>query len=86
MVRLINVRPDGSYEVSKTSKSGTNKPTATGPSFRMGCPKDVNEKLNLLHIDFKTAFLQGEDCDSLRDVACQLPPECGLPPYIGAQL
>jgi hypothetical protein len=38
------------------------------------------------HIDLKTAFLQGEHYDQLRDVICQLPPEAGHPPHIGARL
>ena len=38
------------------------------------------------HIDLKTAFLQGEEYDWLRDVICQLPPEAGYPSYIGARL
>ena len=40
----------------------------------------------LMHIDIKTAFLQGEDYDAVRNVVCQLPPEMGLPPYMGAVL
>jgi hypothetical protein len=38
------------------------------------------------HIDLKTAFLQGEEYTAVRDVVCQLPPEAGHPPYIGARL
>ena len=39
-----------------------------------------------MHVDLKTAFLQGEAFDHTRDVVCQLPPECGQPPYIGARM
>ena len=39
-----------------------------------------------MHIDLKTAFLQCESYDDARDVVCQLPPEPGLPSYIGARL
>ena len=41
---------------------------------------------NLLHVDLKTAFLQGQSCDVNRDVVCQLPPEASHPPYIAARL
>ena len=39
-----------------------------------------------MHIDLKTAFLQGESYEQSRDVVCQLPPEAGHPPYICARL
>ena len=64
----------------------TDSPTATRPSFRLACQHAVNQKWSFMHIDLKTAFLQGEDYDSARDVVCQLPPEAGYPPYIGARL
>ena len=34
----------------------------------------------------KAAFLQGESYDYSRDVICQLPPDAGYPPDIGARL
>ena len=37
-------------------------------------------------MDLKTAFLQGEAYDDTRDIICQIPPEYGYPPYIGARL
>ena len=37
-------------------------------------------------MDLKTAFLQGEAYDETRDIICQIPPEYGYPPYIGARL
>jgi len=40
----------------------------------------------LFHLDLKTAFLQGEMYDKTRDVICQLPPEAGHPPHIGARM
>ena len=65
----------------------TDSPTATCPSFRLACQAAVSNKWSLLHVDIKTAFLQGEQYDlSRRDVVCQLPPELGLPSYIGAIL
>ena len=35
-------------------------------------------------MDLKTAFLQGEVYDESRDIICQIPPEYGYPPHIGA--
>ena len=64
----------------------TDSPTSTRPAFRLGCQHLVNQQWQMLHIDLKTAFLQGEDYDSLCDVVCQLPPEAGYPPYYGAVL
>ena len=46
----------------------------------------MNNNYDFGHIDLKTAFLQGEEYDWSRDVVCQLPPEAGLPPHIGARL
>ena len=40
---------------------------------------------DLFHMDLKTAFLQGEAYDESRDIICQIPPEYGYPPYIGAR-
>ena len=46
----------------------------------------ASKGLDLFHIDLKTAFLQGQSYDVIRDVVCQLPPEAGHPPYIAARL
>ena len=61
-------------------------PASTRPGFRMTCQFAAKKGLNLVHIDLKTAFLQGEWYDQARDVVCQLPPEAGYPPHIGARL
>ena len=37
-------------------------------------------------MDLKTACLQGEAYDESRDISCQIPPECGYPPHIGAKM
>ena len=37
-------------------------------------------------MDLKTAFLQGEAYDQSRDIICQIPPEMGYPPHIGARM
>ena len=52
----------------------------------MSCQMAAKQGWNLFHLDFKTAFLQGQSCDVNRDDVCQLPPEAGYPPYIAARL
>jgi hypothetical protein len=64
----------------------TDSPTATRPGFRLACQLAATNQWDVGHIDLKTAFLQGEEYDAARDVICQLPPEAGLPSYIGARL
>ena len=46
----------------------TDSPTATRPGFRMTCQMAATEGWNLVHIDLKTAFLQGEAYDHVRNV------------------
>ena len=46
----------------------------------------ANEGWNIFHMDLKTAFLQGEAYDQTRDIMCQIPPEMGYPPHIGARV
>jgi hypothetical protein len=64
----------------------TDSPAATRPGFRLCCQLAANNNWPLTHIDLKTAFLQGEAYDTNRDVICALPPESGLPAYMGARL
>ena len=64
----------------------TDSPTATRPGFRLACQLAATNQWDVGHIDLKTAFLQGEEYDAACDVMCQLPPEAGLPSYIGARL
>ena len=52
----------------------------------MSCQTGASQGWNLLHVDLKTAFLQGQSHDVNRDVVCQLPPEASHPPYIAARL
>ena len=40
----------------------------------------------MIHIDLKTAFLQGEAYDESRDLICQIPPEAGQPPWMAARM
>ena len=97
-VLTIKRKPDGSFDKTKARwvlrgfqdkqkwDQQTDSPTATRPAFRLGCQQTVNNQWAMLHIDLKTAFLQGEDYDQVRDVVCQLPPEMGYPSHIGAKL
>jgi hypothetical protein len=64
----------------------TDSPTSTRPGFRLQCQAAANNDWDLTHIDLKTAFLQGERFDQNRDIVCQLPPESGQPPWMGARL
>ena len=80
-VLTLRCDKDGNFE-----KCQTDSPTATRPGFRMTCQMAATEQWHLVHIDLKTAFLQGEAYDHVRDVVCQLPREAGYPSYIGARL
>ena len=51
--------------------------------FRVACQHAASSFWDLLHIDLKTAFLQGELYDLERRVIhVQLPTDIGLPPYL----
>ena len=64
----------------------TDSPTATRPGFRLACQLAASRLWHLGHIDLKTAFLQGEEYDTDRQVVCQLPPDVGAPPGTVAKL
>ena len=64
----------------------TDSPTASRPGFRLSCQFAANGLHDVYHLDLKTAFLQGEAYDQLRDIICQLPPEAGHPPYTAVRL
>ena len=62
-------------------------PAATRPGFRLMTQVAANNKWDLIHMDLKTAFLQGEAFEKgTRDIVCQVPPEAGLGPHWGARL
>eukprot|EP00973_Karenia_brevis_P021741 2989164-Karenia_brevis.AAC.1 len=61
----------------------TDSPTSARPGFRLQCQQAAIARWA---VDLKTASLQGEQLDNNRSVACQLPPEAGYPPYMGARL
>ena len=97
-VLTIKRNPDGSFQKCKArwvlrgfldkqkDEQQTDSPTATRPGFRLACQLAAINGWDISHVDLKTAFLQGEQYDHMRDVICQLPPESGHPPYIGARL
>ena len=61
----------------------TDSPTVTRYGFRVACQHAASSFWDLLHIDLKTAFLQGELYDLERRVIhVQLPTDIGLPPYL----
>ena len=61
----------------------TDSPTATRYGFRVASQHAASSYWDLLHIDLKTAFLQGETYDLERRVIhLQLPSDIGLPPYL----
>ena len=64
----------------------TDSPISSRPSFRLACQLAANGQWDFLHIDLKTAFLQGEAYGSDRVVYCQLPPEAGYEPHMVARL
>ena len=61
----------------------TDSPTATRHGFRVASQHDASMYWDLLHLDLKTAFLQGEAYDfDRRVIHVQLPTDIGLPPYL----
>ena len=97
-VLTIKRHPDGTFDKCKArwvlrgfldrqkEELQTDSPTATRPGFRLTCQLAANRGWDVSHIDLKTAFLQGESYDELRNVVCQLPPEAGLPTWMAARL
>ena len=63
----------------------TDSPAASRSGFRCVAQYAANQGWDIYHMDLKTAFLQGEAYDESRDIICQIPPECGYPPHIGAK-
>ena len=69
-----------------TNAQQTDSPTSSRPGLRLLCQNAASNGWSIQHIDFKTAFLQGETFAPDRDVVCQLPPEAGKPWYLAARL
>ena len=61
----------------------TDSPTATRYGVRVASQHAASMYWDLLHLDLKTAFLQGETYDlDRRVIHVQLPIDIGLPPYL----
>ena len=60
----------------------TDSPAASRSGFRLSIQAAANKGWNICHMDLKTALLEGEAYDQNR---CQIPPEMGYPPHIGAR-
>ena len=61
----------------------TDSPTATRYGFRVASQHAASMYWDLLHLDLKTAFLQGETYDlDRRVIHVKLPTDIGLPPYL----
>ena len=88
MVLFKNVKPVGSYEVSKTNNGMTNRPIHPQLPGQVSGSR-VNWQLLMggpfLMWISRLLFFKGKT-DAVRDVVCQLPPEVGLPPHMGARL
>ena len=94
----IKRKGDGSFEKCKARwvlrgfqdkqklDQQTDSPAASRPGFRMACQLAASERWDLFHMDLKTAFLQGQKYDNTRSIVCQLPQECGHPPYMVARM
>ena len=83
-----NVRPDGFCAVSKTQKDDQQKdsPAASWPAFRMACQAAANNHWDVIHIELKTAFLQGESCGKSRNIIREQPQESAQPWYTVARM
>ena len=69
------------FQDCQKDQQQTDSPTTSRPGFRLTCQQAANQQWDVKHIDLKTAFLQGEFYDQLRDVVGQLPAEAGYPPH-----
>eukprot|EP00438_Fugacium_kawagutii_P016553 Skav230614 [mRNA] locus=scaffold3185:55857:56351:+ [translate_table: standard] len=74
------------FQDKQKNSQQTDAPAASRSGFRCCVQLAANKQWNLYHTDLKTAFLQGEIYDESRDIICQIPPEYGSPPYIGARM
>ena len=74
------------FQDKQKNTQQTDRPAASRAGFRCATQLAASYSWDLYHMDLKTAFLQGEAYDETRDIICQIPPEYGCPPYIGARL
>ena len=71
------------FQDKQKNDQQTDSPAASRSGFRLAIQAI---KAGIFHMDLKTAFLQGEAYDQTRDIICQIPPEMGYPPHIGARM
>ena len=74
------------FQDKQKNDQQTDSPAASRSGFRLAIQAASNKGWNTFHMDLKTAFLQGEAYDQTRDIICQIPPEMGYPPHIGARM
>ena len=71
------------FQDAQKSDLQTDSPTATRYGFRVASQHAASMYWDLLHLDLKTAFLQGETYDlDRRVIHVQLPTDIGLPPCL----
>ena len=74
------------FQDKQKDEQQKDSPAASRPGFRMACQAAANNRWDIIHIDLKTAFLQGESYDSSRNIICELPKELGQPWYMVAKM
>ena len=74
------------FQDKQKNDQQTDSPAASRSGFRLAIQAAANKGWNVFHMDLKTAFLQGEAYDQSRDIICQIPPDMGYPPHIGARM
>ena len=74
------------FQDKQKNDQQTDSPAASRSGFRLAIQAASSKGWNIFHMDLKTAFLQGKAYDQSRDIICQIPPEMGYPPHIGARM
>ena len=74
------------FQDKQKDEQQKDSPAASRPGFRMSCQAAANNHWDIIHIDLKTAFLQGESYDETRNILCELPKESGQPWYMVARM
>ena len=74
------------FQDRQKDQQQTDSPAASRPGFRVAAQVAANNGWDIMHMDLKTAFLQGESYDESRNVICQIPKEAGQPWYMVARM
>ena len=74
------------FQDKQKDEQQKDSPAASRPGFRMACQAAANNHWDIIHMDLKTAFLQGESYDESRNLICELPKEAGQPWYMVARM